>query len=110
MVHSAEDAAELLDAVIKGDGDAVRVVLRRAEGRAAADIVCGEPETTPLLEAVKGEHTAIVSLLLEASADPDRVPAADPNGEPPGDSPLQHAAAEGFLVRTVHIFLTNALP
>lgn len=93
-------AAELLDAIDKGDSAAVGALLRTEAGRAAADVVCGEPETTPLLAAVKGEHTAIVSLLLEASADPDRVPSADPNGEPPGDSPLQHAAAEGYLVRT----------
>lgn len=95
-------AVELLDAIDKGDSAAVGALLRTEAGRAAADVVCGEPETTPLLAAVKGEHTAIVSLLLEASADPDRVPSADPNGEPPGDSPLQHAAAEGYLVRTLY--------
>lgn len=94
-------AAELLEAIAKGNAAAVDTILRTEAGRAVADAVCGEPETTPLLAAVNGEHTDIVSLLLDASADPDRVPLADPNGEPPGDSPLQHAAAEGFLVHAV---------
>ena len=109
----AEDGGDrLLQACVRGDVAAVAALLRKG---VAADAVCGhDPETTPLLEAVKNattgdaaagtdagtdEHTAIVNLLLEASADPDRVPTADPDGEPPGDSPLQHAAAEGLLVR-----------
>lgn len=95
-----DTATELLDAVAKGNPAAVDAILRTEAGRAAADAVCGDPETTPLLVAVKGEHTSIVSLLLDASADPDRVPSAESNGEPPGDSPLQHAAAEGFLVHS----------
>jgi hypothetical protein len=110
-------AAELLEAIAKGDAAAVGAILRAEAGCAAADTVCGEPATTPLLAAVKGEHTDIVSLLLDASADPDRVPLADPNGEPPGDSPLQHAAAEGFLVhadallcRTPGLSPPSALP
>ena len=89
----------LIQAATEGDAEAVRRCLRDgADANAAAS------DTTALLEAVKNaggaeEHTAIVNLLLEASADPDRVPVADPDGEPPGDSPLQHAAAEGLLVR-----------
>ena len=74
MARTAEaGATELLDAVAKGDSAAVGTLLRTKVGRAVVDMVCGEPETTPLLAAVKGEQTAIVRLLLDASADPDRV-------------------------------------
>lgn len=91
---------ELLEACADGDLSAVSALL---QGGAAADAVSSDPQTTPLLEAVKNatgtaEHTAIVKLLLKASADPDRVPVSGPTGEPPGDSALQRASAEGFLV------------
>jgi len=94
---------ELLEACADGDLSAVSALL---QGGAAADAVSSDPQTTPLLEAVKNatgtaEHTAIVKLLLKASADPDRVPVSGPTGEPPGDSALQHASAEGFLVRAM---------
>jgi ankyrin repeat protein len=90
-----------LQACIRGDATTVATLL--AQG-ADANALCSITNTTPLLEAVKnvgaGEHAAVVKLLLEASADPDRVPGSGPTGEPPGDSALQHAAAEGYLVRT----------
>ena len=87
---------ELLEACAAGALSAVSALL---PGGAAADAVSSDPQTTPLLEAVKNatgtaEHTAIVKLLLKASADPDRVPVSGPTGEPPGDSALQ----QGFLV------------
>ena len=86
---------ELLEACADGDLSAVSALL---QGGAAADAVSSDPQTTPLLEAVKNatgtaEHTASVKLLLKASADPDRVPVSGPTGEPPGDSALQHASA-----------------
>jgi len=106
---------ELLEACADGDLSAVSALL---QGGAAADAVSSDPQTTPLLEAVKNatgtaEHTAIVKLLLKASADPDRVPVSGPTGEPPGDSALQHASAEGFLVpalRTIRLDFVHAHP
>ena len=85
----------LMDAVEAGDEAALRARLSTTEGRAELEADDGGAICTA---ATKG-HTACVELLLEASADPDRVPGCGPTGEPPGDSALQHAAAEGYLVR-----------
>ena len=97
---TTETVAEaLLGACAQGDAQAVEAMLSQG---ADPDVVCSLSNSTPLLEAVKrvgpGDHAAVVQLLLRASADPDRVPGSGPSGEPPGDSALQHSAAEGYLV------------
>jgi ankyrin repeat protein len=94
----------LLEACIKGDIAATSSLL---DAGACVNALCAPSvgcHTTPLLEAVKNagcnaDHTVVVKQLLQAGADPDRVPGPSPSGEPPGDSALQHAAAEGYLVR-----------
>jgi ankyrin repeat protein len=93
----------MIQACVGGDTADVSALLTQG---ADANSICSVTNSTPLLEAVKnvglpgGDHAAVVQLLLQASADPDRVPGSGPTGEPPGDSALQHAAAEGYLVST----------
>lgn len=97
----------LLEACVKGDAVATASLINA--GGACVNAFCSPNmgcNTTPLLEAVKNagcaaDHVGVVKQLLQAGADPDKVPGPSPSGEPPGDSALQHAAAEGYLVRTM---------